>query len=279
MMMSQLFRLAKNRQFVWVVLAIVASGTPLLAHDMWIDPTAFSPASGEIVGMRLRVGQDLLGDPIPRDPSLINQFIFEDESGRKPLVGRSGADPAGFLRVAAPGLIVVGYLSHPSAVELTAEKFNQYLKEEGLDAVAAARSRRNETNATARELFSRCAKSLVSSGSSSEKHGDRVLGFPLELIAERNPYAMRAGQDLPVRLTYENQPLGGALVVAMNRRNAAEKVSARTDSQGRVRLRLPQGGMWLVKAVHMVQAPAGANADWTSFWASLTFELPASSGL
>jgi len=30
--------------------------------------------------------------------------------------------------------------------------------------------------------------------------------------------------------------------------------------------------MWLVKAVHMVPAPAGSDADWRSFWASLTFE-------
>ena len=85
-------------------------------------------------------------------------------AGRKPVVGRDGADPAGFLRVAAPGLLVIGYRSNPSAVELTADKFNQYLKEEGLDAVAALRARRNETGAVARELFSRCAKSLVLSG-------------------------------------------------------------------------------------------------------------------
>jgi hypothetical protein len=32
--------------------------------------------------------------------------------------------------------------------------------------------------------------------------------------------------------------------------------------------------MWLVKSVHMVPAPAGANAEWASFWASLTFEMP-----
>ena len=31
---------------------------------------------------------------------------------------------------------------------------------------------------------------------------------------------------------------------------------------------------WLVKAVHMVQAPAGTDADWESLWASLTFEIP-----
>ena len=80
---------------------------------MWIEPTTFSPESGQIVGVRLRVGQDLLGDPVPRDPALINQFVVEDAGGRKPLVGRDGADPAGFLRVAMPGLLVIGYQQQP----------------------------------------------------------------------------------------------------------------------------------------------------------------------
>ena len=272
--MSQPLSSSMFRRLALLVVAIVSSRASLVAHDMWIDPTTFSPESGQIVGVRLRVGQDLLGDPLPRDPALINQFVFEDAAGRKPLVGRDGGDPAGFLRVATPGLLVIGYRSNPSAVELTPEKFNQYLKEEGLEAVAALRARRNETGAKAHEVFSRCAKSLVLSGSAKEGQADRPLGFTLELVAERNPYAIRAGQDLPVRLTYENRPLAGALVVAMNRLNPSEKLSARTDHDGRVRFRLPRGGMWLVKAVHMIPAPAGSNAEWASFWASLTFELP-----
>jgi len=266
---SSMFR----RLAVLVVGAIALGPAPLSAHDMWIVPTTFSPEPGAIVGVRLRVGQDLLGDPLPRNPALVNQFVVEDAAGRKPVVGRDGADPAGFVRVAAPGLLVIGYHSNPSAVELAAEKFNQYLKEEGLDAVAALRARRNETGAGAHEIFSRCAKSLVFSGSPSEAQGDRRLGFPLELVAERNPYAIRAGQDLPVRLTYENGPLAGALVVAMNRLNPSERLAARTDNDGRVRFRLRPGGMWLIKAVHMVPAPAGTRADWASFWASLTFEM------
>ena len=64
----------------------------------------------------------------------------------------------------------------------------------------------------------------------------------------------------------------GALVVAMNRVNPAEKVSARTDKDGRVRFKLRPGGMWLIKAVHMIPAAPRTNAEWTSFWASLTFE-------
>jgi uncharacterized GH25 family protein len=262
-----------ERSLAASIVFLVMGAAPVVAHDMWIEPTTFSPASGDIVGLRLRVGQDLLGDPLPADVSLINQFIFEDAAGRKPVVARSGADPAGLLRVAAPGLVVVGYRSNPSRVEMTAEKFNQYLKEEGLDSIAALRARRHETGAPARDLFARCAKSLVLSGSPSEAHGDRALGFTLELVAERNPYATLAGRDLPFRLTYEGGPLAGALVVAISKANPAEKLTARTDSDGRVRFRLSRTGMWLVKAVHVVPAPAGTNADWASYWASLTFDV------
>ena len=262
------------RRSGWLmVMAIMLTRTSLLAHDMWIEPMSFFPESNQVVGVRLRVGQDLIGDPLPRDPALISEFVVQDGNGRKPLVGRDGADPAGFLRIAAPGLLVIGYHSNPSAVELAPDKFNQYLKEEGLDAVVALRAQRNETGAKAREMFSRCAKSLLLSGSAKEGQGDRLLGFPIELVAEQNPYALRAGQELPFRLTFENRPLQDALVVAINRQNPAAKISARSDKDGRVRFRLRQSGMWLVKAVHMVPAPGGSNADWASFWASLTFEL------
>src|ERR1700748_1621364 len=77
-------RLLRSSMLLRVGLLVTA---PLLAHDMWIEPMTFSPQTGEIVGVKLRVGQDLLGDPLPRTTSLINQFIVEDSEGRKPLVG------------------------------------------------------------------------------------------------------------------------------------------------------------------------------------------------
>src|SRR3954471_21117441 len=182
-----------GRPLAVLALAILACSPGLYAHDMWLEPATFSPEPGAILAVRLRVGQNLIGDPLPRDPALIKQFVFEDAARRKPLVGHEGADPAGFLRVAAPGLLVIGYHSNASAVELTPEKFNQYVKEEGLDTIAALRATRHETAMKAREMFSRCAKSLVSSGATKAGDGDRALGFTLELVAERNPYALRAG--------------------------------------------------------------------------------------
>jgi uncharacterized GH25 family protein len=262
----------KNLPAIAIAMASLVS-VPLSAHDMWIEPATFVPAAGEIVGLKLKVGQDLLGDPLARDSQLIQQFVVEDSGGRKPVVGRDGGNPAGFIRAAGPGVLVVGYYSNPSSVDETAEKFNQYLKEEGLEKVARLRASRGQTGAKVRERFTRCAKSLVWTGPASTAGGDRVLGFPLELVAEKNPYAAATGRELPFRLLYENRPLAGALVVAMDRRNPMEKISARTGSDGRVRLALRPGGMWLVKAVHMVPAAAGVEADWQSYWASLTFEV------
>jgi uncharacterized GH25 family protein len=98
----------------------------------------------------------------------------------------------------------------------------------------------------------------------------------LELVAETSPKKLRPnrGGPLPVRLVYEGKLLAGALVVAMNRDEPEKPISSRTDRSGRVLLALPRGGVWLVKAVHMIPAPAASGADWESLWASLTFEAP-----
>ena len=255
----------------------LAAALPLSAHDMWIEPTAFAPEPGQVVGVRLRVGVDLVGDPLPRSSALIDQFVFADAAGRQPLVGRERADPAGVLRVRTSGLVVLGYHSRPSRVELTADKFDAYLKDEGLDDAVALRNGDAAGRGGTREQFFRCAKSLLLVGPPDEGQGDRVLGFPLELVAERNPYVRGAGDDLPVRLTYEGRPLAGALVVAISRSDGAiERLAVRSDGDGRVRLQLRGGRMWLIKAVHMVPtaADSGSDTDWSSYWASLTFESP-----
>jgi uncharacterized GH25 family protein len=264
----------RSVQAAAVAACLLVTGVSALAHDLWIEPSAFLPESGKLIGVKLRVGVDLLGDPVPRDPALIERFIVADRAGIKPIAGRDGEDPAGLLRVTGPGLVVLGYASTPSRIALPAKKFNEYLAEEGLDSVVTLRAKRNQTDADTTEAFARCAKSLLSSGPVTPQDSDRVLGFTLELVAERNPYALDTGQSLPVRLIYRDKPLAGALIVAVNRRNPSAKLSARSGTDGRVTFALSEPGMWLIKAVHMTAAADGEQSQWNSYWASLTFELP-----
>jgi uncharacterized GH25 family protein len=246
----------------------------LWAHNFWIEPSTFTPVSGQRVAVRLRVGVELQGDPVPRDPSLMTRFVTLGPGGEAPVPGVPNTEPAGFLALQAPGLYTIVYDSSRFPVELDAAKFETYLKEEGLETVSATRARQGKSAAAAKEVFSRCAKSLVAVVDGTGPGFDRVVGQRLELVAEKNPYTLAGGGDLPVRLLYEGKPLAGALVMALQR-GRPDKVTGRSDARGRVTLKLDRPGFWLVKAVRMIPAPPGAGADWESFWASLTFALPA----
>ncbi len=264
-----------SRRFVIALAAVggVLVTCPLLAHDFWLEPSVFRLEPGASVELRLRVGEHFVGDALPRHPAMLAQFVAAGPDGVRPVPGQDGKDPAGVLRIEQPGLVVVGYRSRHSVVEQKPEAFDAYLAEEGLDRITAIRATQKPPVGMVRELFSRCAKALLVAGPGPGSGHDRVLGFTLELVPEKNPYAMRVGAALPVRLLYNGQPLAGALVVAMNRGDPATKVRARSGADGRVSLRLSREGAWLIKAVHMSPAAAGSGAHWESLWASLTFEL------
>jgi len=262
------------RPFALALLVAALAVSAVRAHDFWIEPSTFTPAPGQRVAVRLRVGQDLRGDPVPRDPRILQRFLVAGPAGDAPVPGVPNIDPAGVTVFQEPGLHTIVYDSGRTPVELDAAKFETYLKDEGLEKISALRAKRGQSAAGASEVFSRCAKSLLAVAGGSGAGWDRAFGERLELVAEKNPYMLTGGGALPLRLLYEGKPLAGALVAALQRNRAGAKVTARTDAQGRVRLELDRPGLWLVKAVHMIPAPAETGADWESFWASLTFEAP-----
>jgi uncharacterized GH25 family protein len=247
---------------------------PARAHDFWIEPSGFHLAPGGRATVRLRVGQQFRGDPMPREAKRIERFAAVGPAGEIPVPGVEGGEPAGFLVFPqAPGLYWIVYDSSRESIELEAAKFEPYLKDEGLDAVIAARAKKGQSAQPGREVYSRCAKALIAVGPLDAPGYDRVLGLELELVPEKNPLLASPGSALPVRLLYRGKPLKGALVAAFTKEHPEAKVALRTDAAGRVTLPLAGTGHWLIKAVHMVPAPAGTGADWESLWASVTFEI------
>jgi uncharacterized GH25 family protein len=243
------------------------------AHDFWIEPNTFSATAGAPLSFALRVGEHFKGDPVPRQAAMIERFVIAGPDGVRDVIGREGSDPAGFTSIAAPGVYVVGYRSRPKSVELDAAKFEQYLREEGLERVIDQRKQAGRSNTPGIEIFSRCAKSIVSSPATAASTAlkDQALGLRLELIAE----TIAPGKPSTFRLLYEGQPLEGVLVVAMSKNAPMEKLTARTNKSGRVTFAAMASGVWLLKAVHMIPAARETMAEWESLWASTTFELPA----
>lgn len=266
-----------RRKFIstgFALVAMAASGV-VAAHDFWIEPAAFRPAPGTEVPLRLYVGQDFRGESLIYLPELHERYVYLDAGGERPVPGVAGDDPAGTIRPRGPGVVIVGYRSAPFTVSFaTLAEFEAYLAKEGLEHIGALRKQLGKRDSDITERYSRAAKSLLTVGPARANDGDRRLGFTLELVAERNPYALASGSALPVRLYYQDRPLANALVIAFNKDKPLEKLRARTDRDGRARLALGRPGMWLVTAVHMVPAAKDVNTEWDSIWASLTFELP-----
>jgi len=254
------------------LLSVGLDTRPAQAHDFWIEPDSFYPQAGARVALRLYVGQNFKGDTTPYIPELIERYVVADERGERRVTGVAGDDPAGVITLNGPDPAVIGYHStkYPLSFDSLAA-FEQYLTEEGLEQHLALARKRHSLKGMVFEKYSRSAKSLVVASPASRVATDRTLGLPLELIAD--PYA-HTGKPLRLRLLFRGKPLDGALVVASNKKDPEHKLKARTDQHGGVEFTLPRNGVWLLTSVHMIPAPLLSRADWESFWASLTFELP-----
>jgi uncharacterized GH25 family protein len=233
------------------LLLITLFATRALAHDFWIEPSTYRPATGQTVSISLRVGEDFAGDPVPRMTKRIEQFVMRDRSGEHAVLGMEGSDPAGVVTAGADPT-VIGYHSNFAELALPREKFEAYLREDGLE-----NRIRVTTDGPQKERYARFVKTILGDETSS---ASAPMGWRFELV----PIS-----KTQFRALYEGKPLSGTLVFALSR--DGRKLSARTDGEGLVSFDLGKGE-WLVKTVHMVPAPRDSGFLWESLWASVTFQ-------
>ena len=190
------------------------------------------------------------------------------------IFGLPGGDPAGFYRVKQAGVHTIGYRTKRSKITLKAAAFEAYLKEEGLAGILYLRADRNQSHLPVDELFSRCAKAMFDSAIEEDvAFSSTPIGLTLEIVPKTNPSKLLPGEQLPLQVLFHGEPLPGIRVVALNQHHAGKPIRSTTDGEGKVMFELPEDGFWLIKAVHMVEAPSETGADWESIWASLTFKV------
>jgi uncharacterized GH25 family protein len=271
-----------------------------LAHEFWLAPASYRVAVGAAVPTRLLVGENLAGDTWPRPTRRVERFVrlgpagASDSTDLRPALLADSLAPV--LHCPSQGTHLVALVSRPAFSELPAAQFTAYLRAEGLDYALRQRQEADATTKPGREAYRRYAKALVlatrgTTAQTLESAADtvfrRVLGLPLELVPEQNPFRLRAGAALTVRVLRQGQPVPGALVQIWDASPVATAKNAlapppahfttRTNAQGRVLLRLPGAGPYLLATVRIEPAPAAlaSRADWFSSWATLTFGGPA----
>lgn len=282
-----------------VAIVYLLISTAAFANEFWLQPTSFRVPVGTTVPLRLLLGNNLTGQLWPRPTRRVQRFVrlgptdLADSTDLRPVLLADSVAPAVTCRTA--GTHVVALLSTLAFSELPADAFTAYLRAEGLDKPLLYRQQQGQAAKPGWEAYRRCAKLLVlaSGGPRSPRSAADTtyrlpLNLPLELVPEQNPYHLRPGAALTLRVLRHGQPVPGALVqlwdaspVAPLGRGVAPPAaprhfSTRANNSGRVLLRLPGSGPYLAVAKHMEAAPTslGDRADWLSTWATLTFGGP-----
>jgi uncharacterized GH25 family protein len=251
------------------------------AHDFWVQPQQYWSQPDASIPVTLQVGHGAERQRSQIRSSRISRFAAFAPDGTSHDVRSKlhlrGASDDGQLRFDAPGAyVIVLETDNGGRSALPAHRFNDYARDEGLTPALDYRERAGKMTADTAESYRRVSKAIVQSGavdSGSQAHVTTPLGLVLEIVPERSPYA--GGEDLPVRVFFEGQPLAGALVKLIQlEHDDAPIAERRTDSSGHASFPLTRSGNWLLNVVWTKPAAAPADVDFDTTFSSLTFGFP-----
>lgn len=250
---------------------VLSTAVPLFAHDTWLSP-----------GAAVHAGQPLLfhltsGGAFPAtDHGVEGDRLASAEvhiAGRVTAL-RTITRRHDVLVLEAPagsGLATAWVTLKPRVLELKEALVAEYLHEIGEQDRFAEGWARRPAPRRWRETYRKHAKTFVTLG---EAGGDaswrEPVGLDLEIVPERSPVGLAAGDTLTIRVLKKGAPLPGFPVRAARAGSAG--TAQRTDAGGRATFRLDAAGPWLLAGTDLRESTQRAG-EFESDFTTLTFEV------
>jgi uncharacterized GH25 family protein len=267
------------KKHLFVSLILLAAFT-VAAHEFWLYPTDFYPKLGQTIPVSINVGEDYVGERWGGGDRRVQRLRLITSKGEKNLTATVMQNDSSVklksLTLTEAGTHILVLETNSSFIELEPKKFLDYLKEDGLDNAIEYRQKNGETKKKGRELYRRCAKTVMQVGTVKGNEITKQMGLSIDIVPQQNPYAMPKGSPLSCQFLYENKPLKNALVRCWRRVNGKTELEIkRSDMDGKATFELPKKGnaAYMVSVVNMVRLTKNPKADWQSTWGSLTFGM------
>ena len=166
----------------------------LQSHEFWLEPMKFKIKAGEKISVSYLVGENFTGQAWDVSKGVDKMQLFG--TGKvKDLKAHVPSTKGEKLTVAIAdaGTKVLAMKSNASFIELDAEKFNAYLKEDGLEDIYDWRVINKQENLGAKEFYTRYSKLIVQVGNKLDGTWGKLVGHRLEIIPDQNPGGMKSG--------------------------------------------------------------------------------------
>ena len=263
-----------------LVPALLAGVTSVLAaHDLFLTMAAyFVPANTDV--RITAINGTFTSSENSIDRVRVADLSVVTPRGRRTLdtTALAAADSLTVIRLhtESEGTYVAGLSIKPSELSEKAAAFNKYLADEGIGPALADRKRTHELGKPVREQYSKHVKVLFQVGQARTDGWNTVLGYPVEIVPVRNPYALTTADTLRFRILVDGTPPpAGQEVLAGGRTGTGARRVVRhllTDGRGEVAVPPGPAGVWYVKFIRMTRSTR-PGIDYISQWATLTFAV------
>lgn len=277
-----MLRLRHRAAVVALAAAALIAGAGLLeAHDFWLVPNAFHVAEGGTMEVHGQTSSKFPTSESAVTPDRLTEarVIGGGEDVRITDVSTSGASLRLRHRPRSAGQRLVAVSIAPRSVRASGRDFKRYIELEGNVALAARYEREGllpKTDSITRR-YAKYAKTFVEVGRGGPRIFSRAVNHPLEFVPSSDPAMLTVGDTLTLRLLYQGRPLGEMTAHAGigGADGELHPVTLSSDRDGIVRVPLTAAGLWNVRTLHVVPAPAGSGADWESHFATVVFSVSA----
>ena len=165
----------------------------LSAHEFWLQPDKFIYQQGESINTRFLVGENFTGENWTGNRQRIKSlqlYLGSDVDDIADLVGDEKGDSIQ-LMVMNEGTVMVTFNNLNSFIELDAQKFTDYLKEDGLDEAIKYRHQNGEKDSIGREFYQRSVKTIFQVGKKYNDVYKKETGLPIDILMQSNPYEIK----------------------------------------------------------------------------------------
>lgn len=252
------------RGFLFFVASCLMAA-PALAHDFILLPEPGSSPGAVALRLLVHDGETLGDERAFVAPRVAGLFALSAQ-GRRTLTAQDGQRPFATAQGLRPGGHWLAVDRVPIDIELEAERFDGYLRHEGLAPIVEERRRRGESDRPGRERYTRHLKAFVQVGERPDRLGCRALGQELEVVLRHDPATLRVGHRVRLELRHRGRPLAGHPLDAGSPDDPhGQRVI--TDARGRAEVELREAGPLVLRSVVMERcADCGEDADWRSWW-------------
>ncbi len=263
----------KSKDVILLMLPLVCLIS--MSHEFWLQPKKYKYKVGEQMNVDFMVGESFAGSFWDLKRHKVEKLEMFHLTGKKNLLNEVKTNEGNNLgyKFTQAGTHMLVMKSDPAYIELEAEKFNDYLREDGLDYILDERRKSNELGKSSKEYYTRFTKLIVQSGDKLDETYKKKTGLRLEIIPDVNPYSLASGDYIQCQILFEGKPSAHALVKVWS--HIGNKVFLQniyTENDGTIKFPISNKEPWMVSSVRMIHSEKD-ESTYHSLWASLVFGI------